>query len=115
MPILRPPREITARTLPLFARVTDAYRDGAGGGVILDLEGVRLVSSAGLGHLVTLGRTLADRQAVLVLAAANKTVQKLLRTVGLDRVFPHFPSVDEALAWLQETRPEGQGTPAENA
>lgn len=107
IPVLRPPTELTAKTLPLFERVTAAYEGGEQGSVVLDLSEVRLISSAGLGHLVVLGRKLSDVDAVLVLAAANRTVLKLLRTVGLDRVFPHFASVEEALAWTRARGDEG--------
>jgi anti-anti-sigma factor len=104
VPVLRPPVRLSAQSLPLFERVTRAYADGSQGGVVLDLREVRAITSAGLGHLVTLGRSLWEHEAVLVLAGANRTVLKLLKTVGLDRVLPHFTTVGEAAAWLRERR-----------
>ncbi len=105
VPVLQPPSDLSAATLPLFERVTDAYPVVAGAGLVLDLTRLRTITSAGLSHLVRLGRRLDEQGGTLVLAGGSKPVLKLLRTVGLDTVFPHFKSVHEATAFVR-----GRGT-----
>ena len=101
VPVLLPPRELTRETLPLFARVTASYFEGDTKGMVVDLSNVRHISSAGLGHLVSVGRHLDERGAVLALAGGPRRVVRLLEIIGLDAVMPHFPTVGEASEFVR--------------
>jgi len=102
IPVLQPPRELTLATLPIFDRVTQAYREGETRDLVLDLAGVLYISSAGFGHLVHVGRCLDERGGTLVLARGSRRIVHLLHLLGLDVVIPHFPTVHAARAWLKE-------------
>ena len=103
IPVLKPPPRLTAETLPLFARVTDAYHDR---NLVVDLSETSFITSSGLGHLVMLGRNLAENDARLAFAGGSRSVQRLLDTVGLSMLMPHFRTVDEALLWLRDRSQE---------
>lgn len=106
VPVLETPPRLSSETLPLFARVSEAYetRD-----LVLDLSRTSSITSAGLGHLVAIGRRLAERGAVLALAGGNRRVRRLLEQIGLDRLMPHFRTVEEATGWIRERDRGGKG------
>jgi anti-anti-sigma factor len=98
IPVLKPPARLTAETVPLFARVTQAYLERS---LILDLSETVAITSAGLGHLVMIGRSLSERGEQLAFAGGNKSVLRLLNNVGLVALMPHFRTVEEALTWMR--------------
>jgi anti-sigma B factor antagonist len=66
--------------------------------IILNLEAVEYLSSAGLRALV---RALKDAQATggdLRLASVSQPIEVILRTVGMLQMFKMYPSEQEALA-----------------
>jgi anti-sigma B factor antagonist len=65
--------------------------------IVLNLEGVSYIDSAGLGALVW-GRTSAQNQgATLKLANPNKTFRALLNITKLVTIFDIYESVDDAV------------------
>jgi anti-sigma B factor antagonist len=76
--------------------VADAVRRGTRD-VVIDLSGVRYVDSTRLGELIAAHVTVARQGGRLKLAAVPARVFDLLRMAGLDAIFEHFPSVDEAV------------------
>ena len=103
-PVLRPSGDLTAATQDAFDASCAPYLQGAAG-LVVDLEAVTLLTSAGLGRLVWVGRTFGERGASVALAGGRRTIVKLIRTVGLDQVMPHFDSVREATRWLESRGP----------
>jgi anti-anti-sigma factor len=98
VPVVRAPREVTGRVLPEFSDATSPAIAGDGPGLVVDLTDVTFISSNGLGELVRIGMNLRERGGRIALAGPNKTIQKLLRMVGLDSVLPIFRTVAEASA-----------------
>lgn len=98
VPILETPARLSAETVPLFARVTRAYEAQD---LLLDLSKTAAITSAGLGHLVALGRRLSEQGAVLALAGGNRRIRRLLEQIGLDRLIPHFRTVEDARGWIR--------------
>ncbi len=79
----------------------DAMSDLARNGppkVVIDMEGVSFVDSTGLGSVIAALKQFRRRQGVLRLAAPNQQVRVVLELTTLDKVFPYFASVEEALA-----------------
>jgi anti-sigma B factor antagonist len=105
-PVLEPPSELTEATVAIFDGMAKPFL-AAGASVVVDLTGVTFISSAGLGRLVDLGRRLDELGARAVLAGGQRSVLRLLRTVGLDRMFPIFGSLHEAAAFLGEVAASG--------
>ncbi len=105
IPVLVPPVELTAAAEAEFDKQAAPYLEGGAPGLVVDLTPVSVLTSAGLGRLVSLGRSLDERGTAVVLAGGRRSIVKLIRTVGLDTVMPHFPSVEEASAFLRAQRP----------
>ncbi|GAC1509538.1 MAG: anti-sigma factor antagonist BldG [Candidatus Dormibacteraceae bacterium] len=66
--------------------------------VVLDLEGVSFVDSTGLGSVIAALKQIRSSQGDLRLAAPNQQVRVVLELTTLDRVFPYYSTVEEALA-----------------
>ena len=65
--------------------------------VVLDLEGVSFVDSTGLGSVIAALKQIRGSQGDLRLAAPNQQVRVVLELTTLDRVFPYYATVEEAL------------------
>ena len=102
IPILQPPPELTAASEDAFDALAAPHLTGAAPGLVIDLSEVSFITSAGLGRLVYVGRTLDERGATVALAGGTRSVVKLIRTVGLDSVMPHFHTVEEAVEFVQD-------------
>jgi len=65
--------------------------------VVLDLEGVQRIDSAGLGELARIVSSAGNPRGRLKLAGVNPRVMQLLRLTNLSSVFEIHPSLVEAL------------------
>jgi anti-sigma B factor antagonist len=82
-------------------RLRDALVDAIGEGgrrVVVDLEGVDFIDSAGLGVLVGGLKRARTRDGDLVLVATGVSVRKVLEITGLTRVFDLHSTREAALA-----------------
>jgi anti-sigma B factor antagonist len=66
--------------------------------VVIDMEGVSFVDSTGLGSVIAVLKQLRNQQGELRLAAPNQQVRVALELTTLDRIFPYYASVEEALS-----------------
>ncbi len=66
--------------------------------LVLHLEGVDLLDSAGLGVLVGALKRARQSGGSLRLVCTQQQVLKVFRVTGLDTVLPIHPSVEEAVA-----------------
>jgi anti-sigma B factor antagonist len=66
--------------------------------VVIDMEGVSFVDSTGLGSVIAALKQIRSSQGELRLAAPNQQVRVVLELTTLDRVFPYYASVEDALA-----------------
>ncbi len=69
--------------------------------IILDLKGVTWANSAGLGYLISCYSHAKKLGGELVLARVEDTVEMLLKTTGLNKIFRIHKSLDEAIAEFQ--------------
>ena len=76
--------------------IGDLVRNGPAK-VVIDMEGVSFVDSTGLGSVVSGLKQLRNAQGELRLAAPNQQVRVVLELTTLDRVFPYYATVEEAL------------------
>ena len=65
--------------------------------LVLDLEGVSFVDSTGLGSVIAALKMVRSSKGDLRLAAPNQQVRVVLELTTLDRVFPYYATVEEAL------------------
>ena len=68
--------------------------------VIMDLEKLSYVSSAGLRVLLMIAKNLSGREAKLALCAMPDPIREVIETSGFDRIIPVHPSTAAALASL---------------
>jgi len=79
--------------------IAEAVKNGPAR-VVIDMEGVSFVDSTGLGSVIAALKQIRSSQGELRLAAPNQQVRVVLELTTLDRVFPYFATVEEALAGL---------------
>jgi len=77
--------------------IEDLTKNGAPK-VVIDMEGVTFVDSTGLGSVIAALKRIRNRQGELRLAAPNQQVRVVLELTTLDKVFPYFATLEEALA-----------------
>lgn len=64
--------------------------------IIVDLSGVTFLASIGIRLLMTSARTQANRGGMLVLAAPQPLVRKVLETAGIDQLIPLYADIETA-------------------
>lgn len=95
--IVRVNGEVDVYTSPeLKTALVDALQQ-SDGKVIVDLDGVGFIDSSGLGVLVGALRRAREAGGDMKIVSARAAVEKILKITGLDRVFPLYRTVDEAL------------------
>ncbi|MGW1810707.1 STAS domain-containing protein [Streptomyces fodineus] len=65
--------------------------------LVLDASQVQYMDSSGISMLITLSRTLNRRAGNLRVAALSAHYEQVWRMLGLEEVFPVFPTVNAAL------------------
>jgi anti-anti-sigma factor len=89
-----------------------ATADGLGFRIIvLDLEGIRYINSAGLAYLVNLGDSLVKRRGALLLVGAQPKVKVVFELMGVAKFFKLFKTVDSALGAIANARRRKATTP----
>ncbi len=86
--------------------------------LVLDLSGVEYIDSAGLSALLLAQRQQVHHHGDMRIAGASEDVRSLLSLTALDRVFPMYETVDEAVAAPQLSSisiPPGDPTVATSA
>ena len=68
--------------------------------IVIDMEGVSFVDSTGLGSVISALKQVRGSQGELRLAAPNQQARVVLELTTLDRVFPYYATVEEALTGL---------------
>jgi anti-anti-sigma factor len=76
--------------------ISEALKNGQAK-VVIDMEGVSFVDSTGLGSVIAALKQIRGSQGDLRLAAPNQQVRVVLELTTLDRVFPYYSTVEEAL------------------
>jgi anti-sigma B factor antagonist len=76
--------------------ISEALKNGQAK-VVIDMEGVSFVDSTGLGSVIAALKQIRSSQGDLRLAAPNQQVRVVLELTTLDRVFPYYSTVEEAL------------------
>lgn len=85
--IVRPGRDIVSSMVQEFRAELKAIVDRQDVLLTLDLEGVRMIDSMGLGVLIATHNSLAKRNAQLELVNISGDILKLLQNMRLDKHF----------------------------
>ncbi|MFM8840053.1 MAG: STAS domain-containing protein [bacterium] len=70
--------------------------------LIIDLTKVDHSDSAGLGALLLAHRQMNEHEAPVILVGASERIMSLLRISQLDWLFEHAPTVEDAIAMLED-------------
>jgi len=85
----------------LGADLRCAIDAGGADAFVLDLSGVRFLTSAALGMLINIHAHLADRGCRVALAGAAGNVARVLKHARLEELLPVCPTVGEAINILR--------------
>ncbi|MGH2740515.1 MAG: STAS domain-containing protein [Actinomycetota bacterium] len=88
--------EVDLATAPQLRDRLNGLIDDGGAQLIVNLEGVSFLDSTGLSVLVATLNRMQERGGTFALAALSGPVRKVLDTVGLEKQFPIYESIDEA-------------------
>jgi len=66
------------------------------GAFILDLSRINFIDSSGLGAILATAKRLGNVGDILIVGT-SETVGSMFKLTRMDRIFPMFPSVEEAL------------------
>jgi anti-sigma B factor antagonist len=89
----------------LRARLLDADAQGAAN-VIIDAAGIEFIDSSGIGALIGAHKRAVRRRGHLLIAAPEERFSKMLRIMGLHRVFLVVDSVKDAIDELERRAKE---------
>jgi anti-sigma B factor antagonist len=76
--------------------ITEAVKNGLPR-IVIDMQGVSFVDSTGLGSVISALKQIRGSQGELRLAAPNQQARVVLELTTLDRVFPYYATLEEAL------------------
>ena len=99
--IVRVAGRVDAATAPEFERQCERALAGGEQYLVLDLAGVRYISSAGLRGVLAAGKTLIERGGALHLAALTGVVREIFELSGFNALFSQHASVEAAVASLR--------------
>ena len=96
--VLTPNGRMDVKSSPVVRKaIMDAWNKGAKN-VIIDLSEVEFMDSSGLSALVSGMKALRKTEGQLSICNANAQIRTAMRLTMLDRVFPIFDTIAEALA-----------------
>jgi anti-sigma B factor antagonist len=89
--------EIDVYTAPKLREQIVALVDEGQYNLVIDMSGVEFLDSTGLGVLVGGLKRVRAHDGSLALVCDEERILKIFRITGLTKVFPIFPTVDEAV------------------
>jgi anti-sigma B factor antagonist len=90
--------EVDAHTAPRLREGLRELLDQGRYRIIVDAERVEFMDSTALGVLVSGMKRATDHEGTLALVCTRPNLTRLLDITGLDKVFPVYSSLDQALA-----------------
>ena len=81
-----------------FQAALDAAIDDSEGAVILDMERLSYISSAGLRVILLTAKSLQGRNAKFAVCSLSESIQEVFEISGFDKIISVHPSQTEALA-----------------
>jgi anti-sigma B factor antagonist len=90
--------ELDAHTAPRLREQLSSLLDEGRYQIIVDAERIEFMDSTGLGVLVGARKRATEHEGTLAIVCTRPNIVRLLDITGLDKVFPVFPSLDQALA-----------------
>ncbi|OPZ16651.1 MAG: Anti-sigma-B factor antagonist [candidate division BRC1 bacterium ADurb.BinA364] len=92
---------LDAHTVVCFESKMSAMIDNGVSRVVMNLEGLDYISSAGIGAIMSIMQKLRCQTGCMVLTQPREKVYKVLELLGFTKIFPVFGNLDDALAAIQ--------------
>lgn len=96
--------ELDIYTVPVFRQETGSIAPGTS--VIVDMDGVHLLDSSGLGAIVALHAKASEGGGVVAIASTSRQVLRVFEVTGLRGTFPIGDDVDAAIQAIANFSPE---------
>ncbi len=96
--------ELDIYTVPIFQRDVGVVPRGTS--VVVDMDGVTLLDSSGLGALVALRSRALEGGGVVAIASTSRPVLRVFEVTGLRGTFPIGDDVDAAIKAIKNFSPE---------
>jgi anti-sigma B factor antagonist len=91
--------ELDIYTVPVFRREVKSV--AAGRSVVVDMDGITLLDSSGLGAIVALHSKAKEGGGVVAIASTSRPVLRVFEVTGLRSTFPIGDDVDAAIAAIK--------------
>ncbi|WP_411103094.1 STAS domain-containing protein [Streptomyces sp. cmx-4-9] len=99
-PVVELAGELDHHTAPEVRALLPGLVLGAGQQIVVDLGGVTFCDSSGITVLIAARNHALAAEGAVILAAVPERVSRIFRIVGLEQVFPTFPTAQAAeSAW----------------
>ena len=85
--IVKPGKDVVASMADEFKNELKAQLHGSSGGITIDLEGVSMVDSVGIGVIIATHNSLSNQNRKLKVVNIAKDIYDLFTTMRLDRHF----------------------------
>ncbi|HOX07187.1 MAG TPA: STAS domain-containing protein [Planctomycetota bacterium] len=96
--VLKVVGQLTETEAPQFLEMLKRETSAGRARVVLDMDGIEYMSSAGLGALVSVHPTFIGSGVRFILAGTNPKVRKLLALTSLDKLIESAETVPEAIS-----------------
>ncbi len=73
--------------------------------VVLDFQNISFINSKGLGYIVIIHNHLASLNQEVILTGKNDFLTDLINMVGIVKMIPYFPTLQEALLKIKNGEP----------
>lgn len=90
-----------ATTVAQFNEECQNLLSAGAGRIIIDLEGLEYISSAGLRGILTMGKACKSAGTALAFCSMQAMVADMFKLSGFTSILKVYPSLDEALAGMR--------------
>jgi len=89
--------ELTYVNRGLFTTAVERTKQAGCRHLVLDLQAVRFLDSSAIGMLVLLAQNMKASHGTVILSSPQSYIREILALANLDRVFPIYKTLQEAL------------------
>ncbi len=89
-----------ATTVAVFSEACQKLLESGPGKIIIDLEGLEYISSAGLRGILTLGKACKTNGSDLAFCSMQAMVADIFKLSGFTSILKVYPSLEEAMAGI---------------
>jgi len=89
------------RTPEISRRIEHVIRSRDFPDLVFDVNRISYLDSSGFGFMVAMRNLVGRHGGKAALACGNNDILRVIEVMNISRLFPVFPSVDDAVAWLE--------------